>query len=1524
MNATKAASQAFLAKPPSHGALSSSAAAAALRSHTTSPEPVGNIQTKRMVRRASQSSVGSPTRGGVGRGGLMRRNSSSSMTERTFRSPSPSGNRNGAMSPTGNRNGAMSPIMSTAAPVPRAPAGAAKKTQRSSSVDPPARVLSPTPPKGGRGMSVDRGSSATAASSASKARKRLSDVPELLLEDNSNAISYSRRGNESPVNAPATSKSSWFLGPSGTAVSGARPATSDGLQSAGNKGKSTGRQQQQRNQSGSAAAPEGASLPASYEGADSVMVYDANTRSFVQRPKSRQAEAPPSPDSPSALSAVETVFDPASRTMVTKPRVTRAVRAAPDAPAAASDIEVPPMVVQKQRKKPAVVEPVDTDLEPPPRNPARVSSASPTSPRAQGLLQKQPSIVREEPEEEEEAESSSPAHVPQQTNRSVSNTAAPLKTYATPTANRQRSVSLDVPPSQDASARGRNSSHSPSRSLHFSSNPVVGGTRHVPPSRSISPQKSALKYSPGSSVRTVSPTAPVPPVAMRAPPSDTSDANSLDSQEVLGMKKKKSARVSFNEKPAEIVSRPGNAKRVGREIASAVDDDMDEVMQPRPALPSFGSVARNAGRPGMAEKATEQPPDRNAQGQHISSDHVVGSVLANHHAKEPETTSKEGIGYISEESEASFEPNAASTSVARIPGAPSSTAAEHDAEAVDGEVPGINLQPPTPGVDEDEEDKDLAAKDNVVAGTAEPSARAPESQEVVGVRAPASARTGEPRIGPQPHTYTGDRLRYSIPGGWGEMEGGPSKAESEARASQVSPAETGQPLTSQEYVSSLPVLQPGIDRIEDESDQGEDSVAFSDAEEDLSNRDDGGFASLDAIVKGPAVNARDPEETDNSPSRRLTDKFVQKAEEDHEKPNGSGDWSQATAYWSKLSRQQKMQIEREALSSDDELRPPPVVRKTSRKKKRRSVEVPREDAAAPEDETDEPAPAALRKTAARDTGEQSKPSAMRSSMRQPAPQKPQVPQDDGEVHIRKSMRSSSVGSSAPRQRAQRSLSDQREPRGAAPTKNLRPKSSGQLTSSGLPAPPMGNARPQSAGHLTNSGLPASAMGNALLQNQRKPQPTRTNSRNAGAPSGPPASRSAANDSDSESSFRKSKRRSSNASTMDTNRYSMKRSMRGESSERLVPEQRPISPQPANQGRGAWSIRSLSPGPSNAPRNRENLRSSLRAPSVDASDSRSLRGPPAPRSASKSRFSGFGRSNKNKEPELPPRSQSKVRFSSRYDNDSDNEKKSRGGRVFKSRFASDDEGESGPSSLPPVRGIPRRQGQDDGDSTDLSGETDDDDPRKSSRRREKQAKPGVPDPADVEKAMALARRNLGMDEEDPSNGNGHAARKGTEGSALGRGSLRNAAAEDDTEDEEVDEPAPMPAKKRGIMGSILRRNRNSTSSIPQDAQQQQHTDSPGKMNRRASTQAHARSSSMAPRSRKRDSKNDRHEPEIRSSFERQRPGTNDGNVKMARTMRPEGGYDYAEQDARDDQAVYSEKTGRKKKFGRLRRVFGLHD
>src|ERR1700730_3756931 len=136
------AAQAFLASRPSSTNLSSAAAAAALRAMSPPPTQVSQVQTKRMLQRqTSTSSIG-------GRPGLERQNSSGSMTERTFRSPSPS-----HLGSQATSEGAP-PVP----PVPRNYAGSptGRPERRAASMEPPPRVMSPTlRSPAGRGASMD-------------------------------------------------------------------------------------------------------------------------------------------------------------------------------------------------------------------------------------------------------------------------------------------------------------------------------------------------------------------------------------------------------------------------------------------------------------------------------------------------------------------------------------------------------------------------------------------------------------------------------------------------------------------------------------------------------------------------------------------------------------------------------------------------------------------------------------------------------------------------------------------------------------------------------------------------------------------------------------------------------------------------------------------------------------------------------------------------------------------------------------------------------------------------------------------------------------------------------------------------------------------------------------------------------------------------------------------------------------------------------------------------------------------------
>ncbi|EMC93721.1 hypothetical protein BAUCODRAFT_25995 [Baudoinia panamericana UAMH 10762] len=1661
--AAAAAGSAFRTNSLTAGSLSSAAAAAALRTHATSPEPVGSIQTKRMVRRGSVSSIGSGSvlggtvRGGGARPGLQRNTSSSSMTERTFRSPSP-GRTNGVTSPD--------PDAPPIPPVPRDISTTGHK--RASSLEPPQRVTSPTPRgRGGRGSSLDRASLPPPPSN--RLSKRLSGVletEETERQSGNGSSNYSRP--MAPQQATQSSSEyvgtggakrythgtgSWFSQPGGSgSAANARPSSRSGMSSTLAVQSPTGLQ------------------AVSYDTQDTIMEYDPNSRTFVARPRPKPAIQPASepkatarPTTPSQLAPQAQPapqpghWDPNTRSIV--PARTAIAQPAPAVSGSASN-DAP----NKKKQKPAVP-PVATKLEPPPRNPARLSptsSSSPASPRMLGMLQKQPSMVREDPEAEEAAAKQTPL---KPTGGTITTSAGPAKAYVAPTAiTHQRSTSLDIPRqrSTDGAGRGRNGSMSPSRSAHFSVSPVIEAMRHDPPPRSVSPAKSALKHSPNHNARPTSPMAfsSLSGAANKVPPSDASDVGS-ETSEVGVKKEKKKARVSFDEQPQEIdaagaVASPkaitaapnalSNASASRRDLSHAVeDDDFDSAtLKQRPALPSFASARRPA-RAEMPEKVTEMAPEREPVG--ISSDHAVSQAFTNAkpepaaQPKAPEVANNKQSAaaddYVSED-ESSFQPDISSTpakpaanavdprrvSVDEADGPVSKTrdfateAAQRLAPAADPvpeptqetvknatEVPAINLLPPTPG---EEPRKNLGEEDH-------PNPRSSMEQ-------------------------------FVVPGGWSAEEGSDDKVAAAissaqpATATEPTPAPEPKTLSNEAPLIDYRRPSPILDALTEESD---DNAEFSDAAEDLSDLDDGGFASLDAIVSSPVV----PSPSDKGKAPEVLETPTKKAPAEQAFQNGAeaadvGDWSQATAYWSQLSKAQREEIERQHLSSDDEATPAPTVAKRKKKTVPKASGSPT-IVARPQDAPLPQQPSMPRTMRA-------KPGPNPAPATAPAPTPAAGHGPDSDVHLRRSLRgntTANAGEAMPRTlRSHPSQQPRPQSEVIQPSRrsdvSQRPMSAGgsgpqpsRLGVNGLPVRPR-TTRMDSEDSIgtpiasQDSAFPKmQAKRQAAMAGQKQTPPTRTPAPVSSTKAVPPPGAYTAKlqrkvtggeDSDSESSFKKRRQRTN----VDTSgRYNMRRSMRStpvDEPQGPPPGIRPSSPPPgAPRGGGAFSIRSLSPsGGSVFGRGRgEKLRESLRSGSVDAGAGRrtTMRGDPP--------GGGAGRGARAVQAAPAP---AKPRFRSRFGDSDDEGESARPGRsLFKSRFAdSDDEDEPRsprviPADLTPVRGIPRKQGQNDGDSTDLEDEEDEDeDPRKASRKRAKQNKPIVPNPADVEKAMEAARRKLGI--AAPTAPTAPAAEikapETHQGEALSKGSLRTpatATGQSTFEKRQADEPQfdGIPEKKRrGFMGSILKRNRDSSTSVqqrfalpsspaaasppmpsspqmstvpqePKSAIERPMSPSPfTKLVRRSSQQPKpvqrgdsSFSTATAPATLHRKASDQwpltppvPAIPTQHLNGERDRPTTSDSAntdaIRILRTMRPDAGDRSAssgqmpglsrresaqrsvgfapgskESDGGSQQGdvgkvqtqapaaeVYSRRTGKKKKFGMLRRAFGLND
>ncbi len=691
--AQSAAAQAFLASRPSSTNLSSSAAAAALRSMSPKPVPVNQVQTKRMIQRQTSTSSN-----GSGRPGLQRQNSSGSMTERTFRSPSPN-----RPSTSSNRDNAP-PVP----PIPRTyrspPPLATRSDKRSSSMEPPPRVLSPTLRNpAGRGTSLDRrGVTPPSHKTIAQRNTALSDINELERSDSRNSTNFSYPLSAKPNSPPAQQspllQSRWAPGQSQNGISaseaeGVRQGVTDSAQTPVKKKKKkvvSGAAEGSHLSSGTMATrttvgPTESAAPPRVE--QSIYAYEPQQEP-VKKKKKKVVSAPAAPEP----------------------------QARPTSPgySSGSDVDSTPDKTTKRTQ------------------------------RASGVLNKQPSVVREDWEGEQgdsqatiaNNNQSSPAQISPSTVRSKKpSTGAnvsrkidepvetkPVTQFAPTLAVEVPTPTLDMPSAtgqqshlkgfldvgKSASQPTRQASLSPSRSkTRFSaqlSSDLSAERKHEPLPRSVSPAKSALKHHSPSPVGASPIDGNVPGAWRRASttPSEASDNTSMASEQGLTSvpKKKKSVRVSFEEDP-EVVGASPNSTTNSPAIANPqpqskkgwfglgkkntllgtipAEDDMEEVMKPRPMLPSFGSVRKN--RDGTEQRTSSATYDAvtalssseastastvPTMDTSVSSDHAIGGILAQEKARTaqstsiyadelaqpipPEVTSVEGSGYHSDTS----------------------------------------------------------------------------------------------------------------------------------------------------------------------------------------------------------------------------------------------------------------------------------------------------------------------------------------------------------------------------------------------------------------------------------------------------------------------------------------------------------------------------------------------------------------------------------------------------------------------------------------------------------------------------------------------------------------------------------------------------------------------------------------------------------------------------------------------------------------------------------------------------------
>ena len=1304
--ASTAATQAFLANRNSNANLSSAAAAAALRSQTTSPIPVGQIQTKRMQRRGSASSNGSAPE----RPGLRRQGSSGSMTERTFRDPSPS--RPASSHGPYTRQDEPPPVPALPKTYALPVSMPQRAAQRAASVEPPERVSSP-PPRlaGGRGVSLDRGPGNYKPSQGGAKAKvtGLNTVGELEQAGSRGSVNFSRP--MSPTNSPPASP-----------LTGGRVRSPPPTKSALVSG-----------------------LPS--REVDRIMESIQDTAARPVKKKKKLVTKDTAEGSHLATGVTKNSALEAALKTTPQGQLPSVISTHPPSNVGpqSSGVNEAPRPKKKKKKivptaSPQIEEmgegfgnayPSDTDSVTSERSSTTERTRS-LNTRATGLLAKQPSIVREDREAEEQEERQ--ISVKKSNGHMVKNSTAfagtPAKTSKIVSKERQHNrsasqqaalqgperTSLDVP------GAARPQSLSPIRAAHFSSQPeyeTLGSTKHQPPARSVSPAKSALKHSPS---RGHSPVGVIVGgenrrLVLSSEASDTASNISDDGSRSLS-KKKRNARVSFDDNsiavgraatppmsPDSPVTLSPQSKSKPRSWFDLVreknqelpmsDSDQDSVIKPTPALPSFGST-RNRKDERATESSKEKPlssnrPSDTMRSIDTSTDQYVGSLLPENAATNnnkgdtqltpyqvpqdplpPEVTSVEGSGYHSDDETSYIDEHqevkhlkdgahqVADEGLSKEMASSDVPTEKVASELPSANVPSISLQPATPAVEHSERTSWLGMPGGFPSAseaTERPKLPAPFLTETHSEITPATVGIAEP--------------------------------EPEAAAAQHDP---GAPHVGE--------LAEGL-RTQIESQSGEESEdsggsIYSDAAEDPDDLDGDGFGSINAIVESPAASPlvtvadRPPHVSsiNMAPKVKTTRPSpLVRNESELSEPTSDAGWDKAQAYWSGLSQTKRQQLEQAAApraldkiaSSSDSTKDPEPVKKKKKATKLsasdRELNHPalppwpdrqyRNDIASPK----VPPPKSSMRNANADGTQEIH---MRSSMqnRPPpnsAPRNGRQADNTQETHMRSSMRSGPSPKSALRNVDQRnSVQSEPEPRGAVQKKN-RPVSAVAMIDYNKP-----HASPAPVhSRAASTGTPATSLTPVLAQPKNKKPTTKV--------------KLARNDSDSSSSFKKNR---SSAPKSSSDRYSMKRTMRPSS---VDARSQSLATTQSSSGRTSSPTGSMARRPFNsAGPSGSGMRTSMRDSTDLGKPARTtLRGSmDSKRPKSPSRF-GFGKASKPKAADSKPSS----RFSSRF-GDSSDEEDSRPN--LSSRFADSSDDEL--ADFTPVRGIPRRI--DEGDSTDL--------------------------------------------------------------------------------------------------------------------------------------------------------------------------------------------------------------------------------
>ncbi|KAL9611220.1 MAG: hypothetical protein Q9167_004134 [Letrouitia subvulpina] len=1532
--ASTAAAQAFLANRASHANLSSAAAAAALRSRPTTPTAVGDIQTKRRTQRS-----GSVSSNGSARPGLQRQGSSGSMTERTFRDPSPS------------RTTTASIYIDDPPPVPSLPKDFVpppkvpkKSILRPASVEPPSRIKSPPPGAGGRGVSLDRGPGVLPGQLNKAKVATPSPVP------NRESVNFSRPMSPSSTPTPSPLKE--------------RILRTSALAS------ETGTQQQTKANIGVLRDGEAESIQHSMQ--------ETATRPVKKKKKVVAKELAEGSHLPTGGTGERSL----GSALETPQRQTPSASSTPSPPKAETGTLGGTTAAQPapKKKKKKTVSATTSQASYASDSDSAVSDRSfsadklrPLTSRAAGTLAKQPSIVREDREGEEQEEQRDPG--PKVYLKTLAETAINGSANITSTATHGKTPSkhaksasqpsastmalgsdaLDVPEATPKSGHGKGNSTvqqprpqslSPGRAAHFLAQPTYESqdvTKHQPPGRSVSPAKSALKHSPSS--RGASPVGSLTSGPKRLSAqmgSEASDTASLRSDEGLkpSSSKKKNIRVSFDEDSVVVgrastppaadsptILSPQHKDAVGKGFlglgrrknrASSPDSsDQDIGMEPTPTLPSFGSIRgkiKDGPLPKYSPRGNEGTTHETLSDTQISSDQAVGGILSQELESQrgtssikpqrnmdeplpPEVTSVEGTGYHSD-SESSTHSEVGVSSPLKTPSAslppttePTIVQKPSDAkipkedtstETQNGLVPSIAVQPATPGIGTTEEDQEDWFK---MPGGFDASNDEPETQAEASTRTEPQREPGATL--PAPLSTVEHHATDPTLASLGISEPEPPSPNLQTGPDTPKAGHAAENLQQQDEASS-----------QDESDDTGNSI-YSDAAEDMSDFEGDGFGSINAIVDSP-TSTKTPftkKLTQEKASRKTASSKLSrpsplvKTESEISEPGPEEGWGRAKEYWSGLSHSRKEQLEKAAIpgavdeaSAESTVTVQPTINKPKEKKlAKRTAQG-----------SDPPLPPWPDKEFRKGTTRPVSPKAagMKQSMRA-------QPQDDSrQTHMRSSMRDEAPPKSALRDAVNVHKEPKQEPRGPL-QKKTRPVSATAMVdhSKAKPQPLVNHDRALSVGVTPKSLAPVA------------PQPKKASKSTH--------RRVASTGSDSSSSFKKSR-----PSTSSGGKYTMRRTMRSTST-----DDRPQSAN-ANRTSSLMNTQPTSPAarrPFSSVGPGSGMRTSMRG-SMDSGIG----------SQAKPSSRGFGFGKKGGKSKVTS-SRPSSRFSSRFNDSSDDDG---GPPPLRSRFA-DSSDEEEPAPLTPVRGIPRRI--DEGDSTDLEDSSAESLPKPKTKPKSKDK----PTPPPIQTSTVETPKK----EESTK----------FEGSALATGSLRNGHGQPEMGTGlQAKRATEKEKKKRSFFGSFSSgKKQNQTQPLLQISNPKPvpnpldpgyvspaSPSSPPTQSPQASKAAASSPTASAQPSPKSPKLQRRHTPKRLASDSwplpempaaaaaaaagKGRPSTSDGAAaaRRAALLRPEAGPRRSTVEGENVNGtgigVDNKAGGKKKRFPMLRKALGLHD